>query len=129
MIYLYLLELQHGKAYVGITNDLTERYQKHVEGRGAIWTKCHPPVRMVMNQAVGNDRGRALEAEKQLTLAVAAKGWDVRGGPWCGVFDFPPREWKMSDEQRERVKQAWFTKWRADQDAVSIREVWSRMGL
>jgi putative endonuclease len=44
--YLYLIECKDGSLYAGITNNLEARYQAHVEGRGARYTRSHPPLRL-----------------------------------------------------------------------------------
>lgn len=44
---LYLIECRDGSYYAGITNDLDARYQAHVSGKGARYTRSHPPVRLL----------------------------------------------------------------------------------
>jgi putative endonuclease len=45
--YLYLIECRDGSLYAGITNNLSARYQAHLEGRGARYTRSHPPLRLL----------------------------------------------------------------------------------
>jgi putative endonuclease len=44
---LYLLACENGSLYAGITNDLKARYEAHVNGRGARYTRSFPPIELV----------------------------------------------------------------------------------
>lgn len=46
MNYTYMLECDDGSYYTGWTNNLKKRYHAHCSGRGARYTKMHPPVRI-----------------------------------------------------------------------------------
>lgn len=41
--YLYLIECRDGNIYTGITVDVAARYAAHASGRGARYTRSHPP--------------------------------------------------------------------------------------
>ncbi|MBS0338364.1 MAG: GIY-YIG nuclease family protein, partial [Proteobacteria bacterium] len=45
--YLYLLECTDGSIYTGITVDVQARYAAHESGRGARYTRSHPPERLL----------------------------------------------------------------------------------
>lgn len=88
--YLYLLECTDGSIYTGITVDVAARYVAHASGKGAKYTRSHPPVRLLAVIPYP-DRSGALKAEyamKQLSpaekraaaLQAAAQG---RGDPAC----------------------------------------------
>ena len=47
MAYLYTLQLQSGKYYVGKSDDPDTRYLAHKSGNGAIWTKIHKPLKII----------------------------------------------------------------------------------
>ena len=47
MVIIYILQCQNGKYYVGKTDDLATRLQKHFEGHGSIWTQRYRPIRVV----------------------------------------------------------------------------------
>lgn len=69
--YLYLLECSDGSIYTGITVDVEARYAAHVAGRGARYTRSHPPKRLLASVEY-TDRSTASKAEyamKQLTAA------------------------------------------------------------
>ncbi len=69
--YLYLLECADGSIYTGITVDVEARYAAHATGRGARYTRSHPPARLLASIEYP-DRASASKAEyamKQLTAA------------------------------------------------------------
>lgn len=63
--HLYLIECRDGSYYAGITNDLEARYQAHVDGKGARYTRSHPPVRLIGSRSFA-DRGAASRAEWEI---------------------------------------------------------------
>ncbi len=46
--FLYLLECADGNIYTGITVDVAARYAAHACGRGARYTRSHPPRRLLI---------------------------------------------------------------------------------
>jgi predicted GIY-YIG superfamily endonuclease len=44
---VYVLECADGCYYIGYTLDLVNRMNLHFNGKGAYWTKLHPPVKLV----------------------------------------------------------------------------------
>ncbi|KLD65226.1 GIY-YIG nuclease family protein [Dyella japonica] len=62
---LYLIECRDGSYYAGITNDLEARYQAHVSGKGARYTRSHPPLRLIGSRAYEN-RAAASRAEWEI---------------------------------------------------------------
>jgi putative endonuclease len=62
---LYLIECHDGSYYAGITNDLDARYQAHVSGKGARYTRSHPPLRLIGSRAY-DDRAAASRAEWEI---------------------------------------------------------------
>lgn len=59
---LYLLECRNGALYTGITNNLEARYQAHLHGTGAKYTRANPPV-AILATAEFPDRSSASKAE------------------------------------------------------------------
>lgn len=41
--YVYLIECQDGSIYTGISNDVAARFAAHQRGKGARYTRSHPP--------------------------------------------------------------------------------------
>ena len=63
--FLYLLECNNGAYYVGITNDLQARFETHLAGKGARYTRANPPVKVIASKPYP-DRSSASIAEAQL---------------------------------------------------------------
>src|SRR5690606_36613033 len=70
--FLYLLECRGGSYYAGITNDLEARYQAHLEGRGAKYTRANPPLRLIASAAFP-DRSAASRAEWEIKRLPRAR--------------------------------------------------------
>ena len=69
--FLYLIECRDGNIYTGITVDVALRYAAHVNGKGARYTRSHPP-RCLLAVLDYPDRASASAAEyavKQLSAA------------------------------------------------------------
>ena len=62
---VYLLECAGERLYAGVTNDLAARFEAHVDGRGARFTRAFPPVRIVAASELPS-RSQALKAEYAL---------------------------------------------------------------
>ncbi len=63
--FVYLLECRNGSWYAGITNDVERRFQAHLRGTGARYTRANPPLRVLASPAYP-DRASASRAEWQL---------------------------------------------------------------
>ena len=67
--FLYLIECVDGSIYTGITKDVEARYAAHAAGKGARYTRSHPPAKLLASMEY-TDRSSASKAEyrvKQLT--------------------------------------------------------------
>ena len=60
--FLYLIECQDGSIYTGITVDVASRFVAHKSGKGARYTRSHPP-RCLLAVVEYADRSAALKAE------------------------------------------------------------------
>ncbi|QFX96045.1 GIY-YIG nuclease family protein [Acidithiobacillus thiooxidans] len=63
--WLYLIECRGGGIYTGIALDVEKRYQQHVTGKGARYTRMNPPVRLLARRAYPDHRSAA-QAERQI---------------------------------------------------------------
>ena len=63
--YLYLLECKNGRLYTGITPDVSERFKKHRRGKGAMFTRLNPPLRIVAARPY-ESRSLASKAERRM---------------------------------------------------------------
>lgn len=80
--FVYLLECQDGSLYTGIAVDVDKRYAAHAAGKGARYTRSHPPRRLLA-RFEHPDRSSALKAEyaiKQLS-AEAKRALVAGAGP------------------------------------------------
>ncbi len=79
--YVYVLECEDNKYYVGFTKNIQRRISEHFNWGGSIWTKKYKPLR-IMDIAPGN-----LEDEEFTTYVIMLRhGWkNVRGSHWCKV--------------------------------------------
>lgn len=74
--FLYLIECRDGSYYAGITTDLEARYRAHVDGKGARYTRSHPPLRLLGSRSYA-DRATASRAE-----------WEIKQLPKGKKIDF-----------------------------------------
>jgi putative endonuclease len=67
--FLYLIECQDGSIYTGITVDVEKRYAAHMGGKGAKYTRAHPPKQLlkVIEYPNRSEASKAEYAIKQLT--------------------------------------------------------------
>lgn len=70
--YVYLLECRDGSVYTGIAVDVQARLALHRAGRGARYTRSHPPQRLLGVFACA-DRGTASRAEAAIKRLDAAR--------------------------------------------------------
>lgn len=99
--YVYILELENNKWYVGWTTDVHRRFSQHCSGEGARWTKLHKPIR------IAHYRRGDLTEENRLTRSMMEKfGWkNVRGGPFCDPdMNQPPGSIYSPVEERKKVE-------------------------
>ncbi|TSA12403.1 MAG: GIY-YIG nuclease family protein [Betaproteobacteria bacterium] len=45
--FVYLIECRDGSIYTGIAVDVAARYALHLSGKGARYTRSHPPKRLL----------------------------------------------------------------------------------
>lgn len=67
--FVYLIECLDGSIYTGIAVDVEARFDRHAAGKGARYTRAHPPRRVIAKFPFP-DRASASRAEyriKQLT--------------------------------------------------------------
>jgi putative endonuclease len=70
--FVYLIECTDGSIYTGIAVDVKARFDAHCAGKGARYTRSHPPLRLLASAAYP-DRSTASQEEyriKQLTSAM-----------------------------------------------------------
>ena len=78
----YVLSLENGKYYVGITSNFDERVASHLNGCGSAWTKLHKPISVIerFEGSKLNERNKTLDYMRRF-------GWNnTRGGGWTSVI-------------------------------------------
>ena len=70
--HLYLILCRDGSIYTGITVDVDARYAAHASGKGARYTRSHPPDRLLATVAYP-DRSSAARAEYEVKRLSAAE--------------------------------------------------------
>jgi putative endonuclease len=78
--WLYVLECQGGVLYIGIAKDVDTRFEAHLKGAGAMFTRLNRPVRILGKAALAT-RSAALRAEfalKKMNRAQKVR-WCARG--------------------------------------------------
>ncbi len=69
--WLYVVECKGGSLYTGITTDVGARYQNHLAGKGARYTRARPPVRL-LGKWPYPDKSSASKAEYRVKKMNAA---------------------------------------------------------
>lgn len=84
--FLYLLECRDGSLYTGIAVDVEKRFAAHASGRGARYTRAHPPKHILMVLPYP-DRSSASKAEYALKQLSAAqkRAYALAAGKGAGV--------------------------------------------
>ena len=71
--FLYLLECTGGSIYTGITTDVARRYASHCAGKGARYTRAHPPLALLAHTAFPDRASASREEYRVKQLSPAAK--------------------------------------------------------
>lgn len=86
--HLYILELEHGKFYIGKSKNSDTRIQTHAIGIGADWTKLHKPVKVIKIIPMVTN----FDEDMYTLHMMKEKGMDnVRGGSFCKI-DLPSED-------------------------------------
>ncbi len=70
--FVYALECEDRSIYIGQTPDILKRWKQHTTGRGADWTKRHPPVKLVHWEDY-DSLEKAVKREKELKTGFGRK--------------------------------------------------------
>ena len=105
MVYIYLLECQNGKYYVGKTNKPDIRIEQHFTSGGSAWTKRYPPIKVLEFICDCDD----YDEDKYTRIYMDKYGIDnVRGGSFCEeILDETTR--KMLEKMSNSAKNKCFT--------------------
>lgn len=70
--FTYVIRCDNESLYIGQTDDLERRWNQHINGEGADWTKAHIPIEIV-HYEVYSTREEAVEREKWLKTGFGRK--------------------------------------------------------
>ena len=88
MYYVYVLVCQDGSLYAGMTNDLRRRMALHAAGKGAKYTRSHPP-RVLAGLWRCDDRTAAARLEYAFKTLPRAKKLALLAAPERVIEVFP----------------------------------------
>jgi len=82
MVYIYILQLEKGKYYIGKTINPSFRLDSHFNSNGSAWTKLYKPIKMVELISNCDD----YDEDKYTRMFMDKYGIDnVRGGSFVSV--------------------------------------------
>ena len=83
MNFVYVLQCENDKFYVGQTSNIVRRFEEHKNGEGSSWTKKHRATAMVdlMQTSLNDFREVALTLQYMSKYGIS----NVRGGPFSRV--------------------------------------------
>lgn len=62
---VYIIETENNTLYTGITNNLENRWNMHLQGKGAKYLRAHKPKAIVFTESK-KDRGEASSRESEI---------------------------------------------------------------
>ena len=86
--HLYVLALEAGKYYVGISRNVKKRFDAHQRGEGAEWTKLYKPLKVIQDIQMAYcsySKVKPYEDGKTIELMKQYGRDNVRGGIYCAV--------------------------------------------
>ena len=63
--FVYILETERNTLYCGYTDDVEKRYQAHLEGKGAKYTRANKPVKLLWSKEFAT-KSEALKEEYRI---------------------------------------------------------------
>lgn len=93
MVYIYILECEQKKYYIGKTLNPSFRLKDHFTSNGSAWTKKYNPIKLLELKSNQDD-----EDEDKITIQYMKKYGieNVRGGSFCQI--------KLNDENNITLK-------------------------
>jgi len=70
--FVYVIECQGGTYYIGQASDIVARWNQHLSGQGAEWTRTHKPIRII-HYEIFPSREEAVAREKELKTGFGRK--------------------------------------------------------
>lgn len=107
--WFYVLELENGRYYVGITGRIDRRISEHLGGIGAEWTKKHKPLRVLMthpHEVPDDVEAERLEDLMTVELMIQYGLANVRGGHYCNLDEASLEPALKAHGHWDRIRQA-----------------------
>ena len=95
--FLYLLECADGSIYTGIATDVTARFDKHLSGKGARYTRARKPLAVLASFELAG-RSEASRAEYWVKRLSAMEKRALVAGVRTLDSVMPPREAEESPD-------------------------------
>lgn len=116
---IYILKLKNNKYYVGRTDNIDKRYEKHLNGKGSKWTKKYKPIKILK---IIKDCS-SFNEDKYVKMYMSKYGIDnVRGGSYMSF--------KLNDNVKKLLqKEIWMANdvcIRCGRDNHFVRECYSK---
>ena len=64
--WVYILLCNNNNYYTGYTNNLDRRYQTHLLGKGAKYTRSFRPIKIAQSWPIMNDKAIAMKVERYI---------------------------------------------------------------
>ena len=64
--WVYILKCSNGALYTGYTSNLQKRYQAHLDGKGAKYTRSFKPIAIEQAWRVRGSKSRAMQVESYI---------------------------------------------------------------
>ena len=77
--FLYVIECRDGSLYTGIAMDPDARYAAHCAGKGARYTRSHPPRRLLVTLLFPDRSSASKEEYRVKQMSAAGKRRFVQG--------------------------------------------------
>lgn len=72
MYFVYILLCSDGSLYTGSSNDPDKRFEDHKNGKGARYTRSHPPLKIIYRETL-ESKSAALKREIEIKSWSRAK--------------------------------------------------------
>ena len=63
--FVYILETERNTLYCGYTDDIEKRYQAHIDGKGAKYTRANKPIKLLWQREF-ETKSEALKEEYRI---------------------------------------------------------------
>ena len=64
--WVYILRCENGALYTGYTDDLPKRYEAHLAGKGAKYTRSFRPIEIAQAWQINGDKSMAMRMESYI---------------------------------------------------------------